>query len=64
MTELKPNWKPVVFAYDCFPCDCCEEAVCPHCEVHYADCPCPGPMQEDEYEYKTIGSREYARPLP
>ena len=54
-------WKPVVYANDCTPCEMCEEPVCPICEIHYAECGCPGPMQEDEYEYKTINEHEFAR---
>ena len=44
------NWKVVVFSADCPPCSLCEEPVCVVCEVHYADCDCPGPTM-DEYEY-------------
>lgn len=58
-----PIWKPVVYCDDCEACDCCGEPICPHCDMHYADCPCPGPMQEDEFEYKTLNGYEYARPI-
>lgn len=33
----------VVSAGDCEPCECCGEPICPACQEHYADCPCPGP---------------------
>jgi hypothetical protein len=46
-------WRRVVFASDCRECDACGEPVCPVCIGHYADCDCPGPMQDDEYEYST-----------
>jgi hypothetical protein len=49
----KRVWTRVVFAGDLELCpDCGEELYCPKCEVHYADCACPGPTQDDEYEYK------------
>lgn len=46
--------KKVVFAYDCEPCEMCGEPVCPECHVHYADCECPGPHQDDLFEYSEI----------
>ena len=55
------EWIPVVFSADCEPCDMCEEPVCPKCAVHYAECECPGPMQEDEYQYKEIDGELFAR---
>ena len=57
------EWKKVLYAHDCTPCDMCEEPVCPTCEVHYADCDCPGPHQDDEYQYRTIDGVEHARRL-
>jgi hypothetical protein len=45
-------WKRVVFADECPQCECCEEPICTTCNLHYAGCGCPGPMQEDEYEYR------------
>jgi hypothetical protein len=56
------SWKRVVFAVDCEP-----DGYCPECqlatgeEIDYADCPCPGPTQEDEFEYKEMGGRLFAR---
>jgi len=55
------EWQKVVFSDDCEPCDMCEEPICPVCEDHYADCECPGPMQEDMYEYKSNGEGLLAR---
>jgi len=40
--------KEIVFACDCSPCEMCGEPVCPHCRIHYAECPCPGPHSETE----------------
>lgn len=57
-------WTPVLFAHDCQPCDMCGQPLCPNCDgLHYADCPCPGPSQDDEFEYKTINQCEFARRL-
>ncbi len=44
----------VIFAYECEDCEFCGEPVCPACQVHYADCECPGPMQEDLYDYEEV----------
>jgi hypothetical protein len=58
-------WRKVVYAADCEPCDMCEEPICPHCGgEHYADCECPGPHQDDEYEYREISGHLMARELP
>lgn len=51
MTE-HGDWQLVVCAADCAPCFDCDEPVCPVCSEHYADCECPGPTQDDEYEYR------------
>ena len=59
MTE----WLRVVYAFECEPCDMCGEPICPECHDHYADCPCPGPQQEDEYDYTTINGVEVAAPI-
>ena len=57
------GWKRVVFAGDCRPCDLCGEPLCEKCAVHYADCACPGPTQDDKYEYSEIDGLLWARPL-
>lgn len=52
--------RDVVFADECFPCDYCGEPICPVCEEHYAECPCPGPFsepEEDECETMTLHTR-------
>ena len=54
------GWIKVKFAADLPLCSVClEESWCPDCKCHWADCECPGPMQEDEYEYSECG--EYCR---
>lgn len=47
------RYKRVAFAADMLECECCGEPFCPECNDHYADCTCPGPMQ-DELFYKTV----------
>lgn len=42
----------VMFADNCRPCEMCGDLVCPKCDVHYAECECPGPTQDDEYMYE------------
>lgn len=56
-------WKPVVCAADCPDCEACGEPVCPTCGVHYVECSCPGPTQDDEYEYMVIDGKMMARPI-
>lgn len=49
MTE---PWRKVVFAADCIDeSGDGEVLVCPHCGIDYAECSCPGPHQDDEFEY-------------
>lgn len=55
------KWVRVRFASDCKPCECCGEPLCEGCMEHYADCDCPGPTQDDEYEYKEVHGVMYAR---
>ena len=48
--------KNVVFASDCKACELCGEPICPVCSIHYSDCECPGPTQDDIYSYKEVDS--------
>ena len=57
------EWVRVVEAGDCFSCYQCGDPVCPLCSVHYSECDCPGPHQDDEFEYKEIGGELYGRAL-
>jgi len=47
--------KPVVFAAECEDCPDCGEPVCPQFIT------CPGPCQEDEYEYVELEGVLYAK---
>lgn len=60
---MSDTWKKVVFASDCKLCELCGEPVCEVCQEHYADCSCPGPTQDDEYEYREMDGILYAREL-
>ncbi len=57
------GWVLVKMATDCQPCDMCGEPFCVGCGTHYADCSCPGPHQDDEYEYKEVNGVLYAKKL-
>lgn len=52
------NWIKVVFAYECD-----EQGNCPNCGIDYADCPCPGPCQDDLYEYIEVDGGLFAMRL-
>lgn len=54
------EWKKVVFLGDC-ETDDDDVFVCPECGEEYAECDCPGPTMEDEYEYQEIDGILYAR---
>jgi hypothetical protein len=64
-TAQKPSeWIKVVFAADCIYEEWDEERdcpTCPECGGDYSECPCPGPMMEDEYDYKEINGVLFAR---
>lgn len=56
-----PGWKPVVFAGDLDPCDCCEdEPFCALHGMHFAECSCLGPT-EDGVQYRTFQGKLYGR---
>lgn len=57
------EWKKVVMACECPACEMCGEPVCLVCQDHYADCECPGPHQDDEYEYHILNGVLYAKRL-
>lgn len=60
-----PGWKKVSFAADCDGGDENELGdICSICGLDYCEeCKCPGPTQEDEYEYQEFDGTLYARPL-
>jgi len=41
------DWQRVIHS-----CECDEFGNCPVCEIDYSECGCPGPTQDDEYEYR------------
>jgi hypothetical protein len=56
------GWEFVKGAYDMFECDGCGEPYCEKHNLHYADCDCIGPT-EDDVTYKTIEGFEFATRL-
>ena len=64
-----PGWKQVSFAGDCTQSEAWEETdelgdICSICGLDYCeDCECPGPTQEDEYEYQEFEGVLYAKPI-
>jgi hypothetical protein len=55
--RLRRPWMPVVFAADCD-----EDGNCPVCRIDYGECACPGPTQDDLYEYREVDGVMWARP--
>lgn len=56
------KWERVIYAGDCIECPDCGEPYCTKHGLHYADCPCIGPTEdEEEVEYKIRYGKEYAR---
>lgn len=51
------EWREVVFASDCD-----EDGNCPVCGTDYADCDCPGPTQDEEFDYEEFDGVLMARP--
>lgn len=56
-------WVRVVFAADLPLCACCgEEPWCVKHEMHFADCECIGPTEdEEEVEYREVKGVLWAR---
>jgi hypothetical protein len=49
-------WRLVVYAGDCD-----SDGTCPVCcDTDFGDCACPGPSQEDRFDYKFFAGRHYA----
>jgi DNA (cytosine-5)-methyltransferase 1 len=56
------SWQRVSFAADCLGGDAEELGdTCSLCGADYAECPCPGPHQSDEFEYTERDGVLYAR---
>lgn len=56
--EYMLGWRRVTFAADCN-----EDGDCPVCGIDYAECACPGPTQDDEYEYVERDGELFARKI-
>lgn len=62
--SMSDKWIKVIHAADCIYEDWDEDhecPVCPNCHIDYAECPCPGPTQDEEYDYKLIKGELYAK---
>ena len=55
---LMATWKTVIYSADCD-----DEGNRPRCRIDYAECGCPGPHQDDEFEYKETRRGLFARRL-
>jgi hypothetical protein len=44
-----------------FSADCDTDGNCPACGTDYAECACPGPTQDDLYEYREVDGVMFAR---
>ena len=50
------GWRVVAFAADCD-----DDGNCPLCLIDYAECNCPGPTQDDLFDYAEIDGVLMAR---
>jgi hypothetical protein len=57
---FKKKWQKVVFAADLSYCPDCDEEWCTKHHMHYADCPCIGPTEEN-VDYKLVKGVLYGR---
>ena len=57
--SIPTGWKRVVFSGDCD-----EDGACPLCGIDFAECQCPRPTQDEEYEYAEFDGVMCARPKP
>lgn len=54
---LEAGWRIVVFAAECD-----QDGNCPIClDIDFSDCDCPGPTQDEEYDYVICGNTLLAR---
>lgn len=56
--DIANGWVRVVFSSECD-----EYGNCPFCGIDYSECGCPGPTQDEEYEYCERGGVMLARRL-
>lgn len=62
LEKMKPVWVKVVFAAECSAeSEDGENLMCPNCNEDYATCECPGPTQDDIYDYEERADGLYAR---
>jgi hypothetical protein len=54
------EWQKIVLASELDDCPDCGEPWCEKHQMHYADCDCLGPTQDD-VEYKEIDGELYGR---
>lgn len=53
------TWRKVVFSSECD-----EDGNCPRCGIDYAECDCPGPTQDELFEYQEDANGIlWARPI-
>lgn len=57
----KNPWVRVVLASECLHDTDGEVYQCPVCDEDYAECACPGPHQDDLYDYRERNGQLYAR---
>lgn len=48
------GWQRVIYLSDLWTRTEWDDALCPACGDEYSECPCPGPMQDEEFEYKLL----------
>lgn len=55
------QWMKVRLAAELPECELCGEPFCRRHRMHFADCDCPGPDQDDTHEYQERRGVLYAR---
>lgn len=60
------DWKRVIYTGNCIFEDWDEQnemPICPECLTEYQDCKCPGPGQEDLFDYMEIDGILFAKEI-
>jgi hypothetical protein len=57
------TWRKVVYAEELPDCEGCGDKWCPYHNMHYADCECIGPTQDNVMYKKDSDGVLYARPM-
>jgi hypothetical protein len=55
-------WTKVVFGDDLPQCEFCADPYCSLCDGHYSECRCPGPNENDKFDYRIIDGVYCAKP--